>query len=141
MPRPPFCRLRQARVIPRRPQPPPRLLEDAEIVVIVAARNHVSDSHIPNGLAVFFTITTLVVFFYPIIKLTPSWLERRMAKSIALHRSAIIVLDQAVAATTDVEHRARLEAQRDHHRGIIDKLMPGDAAAGRAAAARFDEAA
>jgi hypothetical protein len=101
----------------------------------------VSDSHIPNGLAVFFTITTLVVFFYPIIKLTPSWLERRMARNIRLHRSAIIALDQAIAVTTDADHRARLGVQRDYHQGVIDRLMPGDAAASRAAAARLDKAA
>lgn len=100
-----------------------------------------SDSHIPNGLAVFFTITTLVVFFYPIIKLTPSWLERRMAKNIVLHRNAIIALDIAAAVTTDAGHRARLKAQREYHQAIIDSLMPGDAAASRAAAAGFDKAA
>jgi hypothetical protein len=101
----------------------------------------VSDSHIPNGLAIFFTITTVVVFFYPIIKLTPSWLERRMAKNIARHRSAIIALDHAAAATSDAEHRARLEAQRDYRQGVINRLMPGDAAASRAAAALLDKAA
>jgi hypothetical protein len=99
-----------------------------------------SNSTIPNGLAIFFTIATLIVFFYPIIKLTPSWLERRMATNIIRHRRAIMALDEAAATTTDAEHRTRLETQRDYHQAIINSLMPGEAAASRAAA-RFDVAA
>jgi hypothetical protein len=100
-----------------------------------------SGSHIPNGLMVVFSITTLVVFLYPIVKLTPSWLERKMAKKIILHREAIAVLAQTVETTTDIEQRARLQTQLDYHQATINALVPGEVAAARTAPVRFDTAA
>lgn len=100
-----------------------------------------SGSHIPNGLAVMFSITTLIVFLYPIIKLAPSWLERSMGKKIILHRSAIIALGEAIESTADAGQRDRLLAQLDYHQAAIDALVPGERAATQAAAPRIDAAA
>jgi hypothetical protein len=100
-----------------------------------------SGSHIPNGLAVLFSITTIIVFLYPIVKLTPSWLERSMAKKIILHRSAIIALNEAIDTTADPEQRARLVDQRDYHQAAINALVPGEPAGMAAPAPRIDAAA
>ena len=89
-----------------------------------------SGSPMINGLAVFFTITTVAVFLYPIIKLTPSWLERRVNRQIGFHRGAIAALGSAMAGTdNDHAHRARLAAQHDYHRAALMALAPDDAIA------------
>lgn len=78
-----------------------------------------------NGLTAFFAVTTAVVFLYPIVKLTPSWLERSLNKKIAFHRAAHVALSTAVAqAHNDPEHAARLAAQRDYHRSALQALVP-----------------
>ena len=87
-------------------------------------------SHIPNGLMVIFTITTVVVFLYPIIKLTPSWLERSMAKRIILHREALAAIGTAMEQSRgDAAQLARLQAQHDYHVVVLRGLVPGEAAA------------
>jgi hypothetical protein len=100
-----------------------------------------SGSNIPNILMVVFSITTIVVFFYPIVKLAPSWLERKMAKKIILHREASIVLAETIETTADVEQRARLQTQLEYHRAAIHTLVPGEVAAARAEQVRLDTAA
>ena len=47
-----------------------------------------SGEPIINGLMIFFTLTTIAVIAYPIIKLLPSWLERRVYRTAAFHRDA-----------------------------------------------------
>lgn len=81
-----------------------------------------------NGLMVVFSITTVAVFLYPIIKLLPSWLERSLGKKIAFHRDAIVALGTAIERAHNApEHLARLQAQRDYHRAALTALAPGDA--------------
>lgn len=100
-----------------------------------------SASHIPSFLMVFFSITTAVVFFYPIIKLTPSWLERSMAKTIILHRHSLAALDAALERSdNDAELTARLRAQHDYHQAALQTLVPGEVAPA-APAPRIDAAA
>jgi hypothetical protein len=75
-----------------------------------------------NGLMIFFSVTTVAVILYPIIKLTPSWLERRLDRKIAFHRDAIVALEAALIATTDAAQTARLTEQRDFHRAALASL-------------------
>lgn len=75
-----------------------------------------------NGLMIFFSVTTVAVFLYPIIKLTPSWLERRLNAKIRFHGEAIVVLEAALAATNDPAQTARLTSQRDFHRAALASL-------------------
>ncbi len=82
-----------------------------------------------NGLMAFFAVTTAVVFLYPIVKLTPSWVERSLNKKIAFHRAAHAALVTAVTqAHNDPEQAARLTAQRDYHRSALQALVPNDVA-------------
>jgi hypothetical protein len=82
-----------------------------------------SGSSIINGLMVFFSLTTVAVFLYPLIKLTPSWLERRLGRKIEMHRASLAALDGALALPgQDVTHVARLTAQRDWHRAALQSL-------------------
>ena len=88
-----------------------------------------SSSPIITGLMIFFSITTVVVVLYPIVKLAPSWFERSLHRRGALHRQAIAALGLAISRVGgDVEHRARLVAQRDYHRASLASLFPDDAA-------------
>lgn len=88
-----------------------------------------SGSPIITGLMVVFSITTVAVFLYPIIKLTPSWLERSLGKKVAFHRDAAVALGVAIErAHNDPEHRGRLQVQRDYHLASLTALVPGDAA-------------
>lgn len=99
-------------------------------------------SPIITGLMIFFSVTTAVVVFYPIIKLAPSWFERSVSRRAALHREAIAALGLAIdRAGGDVEHRARLVAQRDYHRGALANLFPDDAVLAAPAPLRVDAAA
>lgn len=82
------------------------------------------DPAIPNFLTLFFAVTTVGVILYPLIKLTPSWLERSMGKKVVLHRNALIALDAAIAGTRDEAQRDRLQAQRDYHQASIEALFP-----------------
>lgn len=75
-----------------------------------------------NGLMIFFSVTTVAVVLYPIFKLTPAWLERRLNRKIAFHQDAAVALEVAIAATTDPAQLARLTAQRDFHRGALKDL-------------------
>jgi hypothetical protein len=75
-----------------------------------------------NGMMIFFSLTTVAVFLYPLIKLTPSWLERRLNRKIAFHQDALLALDAALAATSDPVQLARLTAQRDFHCGALKDL-------------------
>lgn len=89
-----------------------------------------SGSHIPNGLMIIFSITTIVVFLYPIIKLTPSWLERSMARKVIMHRDALAGIGAALERTdNDPEQIARLQVQHEFHRAALQALVPGDSQA------------
>jgi hypothetical protein len=82
-----------------------------------------SGSPLITGLTIFFSITTAAVFLYPIIKLTPSWLERRLNGKIAFHRAALEALEAALALPdTDDEQASRLIQQRDFHRAALKSL-------------------
>lgn len=99
-------------------------------------------SPIITGLMIFFSVTTAVVVFYPIAKLAPSWFERSVSRRAALHRDAITALGLAIDRSGgDVEHHARLVAQRDYHHGALANLFPGDAALATQASHRVDAAA
>ena len=87
-----------------------------------------SSSPIIAGLMIFFSVTTVVVVFYPIIKLAPSWFERSVYRRAALHRDALAALDLAIDRVGgDIDHRARLTAQRDYHRAALANLVQDDA--------------
>ena len=78
-------------------------------------------------LTVFFSVTTIAVFLYPIVRLTPSWLERSLNKKLVFHRNAHAALTAAVAQThNNPEHAARLAAQRDYHRSALQALVPNE---------------
>lgn len=99
-------------------------------------------SPIITGLMIFFSVTTAVVVFYPIVKLAPSWFQRSVSRRAALHREAIAALGLAIdRAGGDVEHHARLVAQRDYHRSALANLFPGDAGLAAPVAPRIDAAA
>ena len=86
-----------------------------------------SGSPIISGLMIVFSLTTLVVFLYPIIKLTPSWLERSLNKKIVFHRAAVEALGKAiVGAHNDPAQLARLTAQHDYHRASMQALVPNE---------------
>ncbi len=99
-------------------------------------------SPIITGLMIFFSVTTAVVVFYPIIKLAPSWFERSTLRKAALHREAIAALGAAIDRSgSDVEHQARLVTQRDYHRSALANLSPDDVSLTVAAPHRADAAA
>ena len=78
-------------------------------------------------LTVFFTVTTIAVFLYPIVRLTPSWLQRSLNKKLVFHRQAYAALTAAVTqAHNDPEHAARLAAQRDYHHSALQALVPNE---------------
>jgi hypothetical protein len=82
-----------------------------------------SGSSIITGLMVFFSLTTVGVVLYPVIKLTPSWLERRLGRKIDMHRASLLSLDAALAVPgQDAVQVARLAAQRDWHRAALQSL-------------------
>jgi hypothetical protein len=82
-----------------------------------------SGSSIANGLMIFFSLTTVGVVLYPLIKLTPSWLERRLGRKIDMHRASLVALDAALTVPgQDAVHVARLTAQRDWHRAALRSL-------------------
>jgi hypothetical protein len=86
-----------------------------------------ASSPIISGLMIFFSVTTVVVVAYPIIKLAPSWFERRVKGQAALHRDAVAALAVAIdRSADDAEHRARLKAQYDFHRAALANIAPGD---------------
>lgn len=84
-----------------------------------------SGSPLIDGMMVFFSVTTLVVVLYPVIKLTPSWLQRSLDRKIAFHRDALGALGTAITgAHNDPAHLARLTAQRDYHHAALQTLAP-----------------
>lgn len=86
-----------------------------------------TDSPMINVLSVFFTVTTVAVILYPIIKLAPSWLEGRVHKQVMFHRNAIEALDIALANTqAEPGQLLRLTTQRDYHRDALMTLAPDD---------------
>lgn len=100
-----------------------------------------SGAPIINGLMIFFSLTTVAVIAYPLVKLLPSWLERRVYRNIAFHRDAVAALGVAIdRAGTDAEQQARLQRQHDYHRAALAALAP-DAAMVSPPAAKVDAAA
>ena len=98
-----------------------------------------SASPIISGLMIFFTLTTIAVIAYPLVKVLPSWLERSVYRKIAFHRDAIAALDLAASRNADnPEHRARLMANADSHRAALAALAPRDAMLAAAAPQRAD---
>lgn len=103
-----------------------------------------SGSSIIDGMAIVFTLTTIAVVLYPIIRLTPSWLEGSLGKRIAFHRAAADALETALTRShNDPAQGDRLEAQLRYHRASLATLAPSHPAAAAVAAveARVDAAA
>jgi hypothetical protein len=101
-----------------------------------------STSSIPTILTIVFSVTTVVVILYPIIKLTPYWLERSVGKKVVMHSRAIVALDAAIGdAGNTPEHLARLVEQRAFHVAALAQLAPQAAATADAVTARIDAAA
>lgn len=76
-----------------------------------------------NGLTIFFSITTVVVLLYPLMRLAPSWLERRASKKAAFHRTALEAIELALAQPgQDASSADGLTAQRDFHREALRSL-------------------
>jgi hypothetical protein len=90
---------------------------------------------------IFFSVTTVAVVAYPIVKLLPSWLERSVYRKIAFNRDAIAALDSAAVRTSDPEHRQRLRAQARYHRAALAALAPNDPILAVDEAERIDAAA
>nr|WP_310525253.1 hypothetical protein [Polymorphobacter sp.] len=89
-----------------------------------------SGSPMINGLSILFTVTTVAVFLYPVIKLTPSWLERRVNTRIVFHRRAFDAIGVAMErAHNDSAQFDRLASQREFHRASLMALAPGELAA------------
>lgn len=85
-----------------------------------------SGSALIDGMMIFFSVTTVAVLLYPLIRLTPSWLEASLGKKIAFHRAAAAALETAIErAHNDPAQRARLQAQHDYHRVSLATLAPG----------------
>ena len=76
-------------------------------------------------LSAFFSITTVIVLLYPIIRLAPSWLERRVYRQIAFHRAAVAALTTEIdRAHNDRPHHDRVQGQLDYHRAALAALAP-----------------
>lgn len=79
---------------------------------------------------VFFSITTVAVFLFPIVRLTPSWLDRSLQEKIGFHRAAGEALAVALErAHNDPVQHERLSAQLAWHRQSLALLAPGSAPA------------
>ena len=101
-----------------------------------------SGAPVISGMMLFFTLTTIGVIAYPLIKLTPSWLEGRVHRRIAFHRDAITALGFAIDRVGhDSAQRDRLMAQHTWHRAALANLAPGEVPVAAAPAASIDEAA
>ncbi len=78
-----------------------------------------------SALALFFTCTTILVFAFPIARLAPFWLERRLGRSIRFHRRAAEALAIAMQRShNDPDHHARLAAQHAWHVAALQALAP-----------------
>ncbi len=99
-------------------------------------------SAIITGLQIFFSVTTVAVVGYPLVKLTPSWLERSLNKKIAFHRAAVDALGVALTrAHNDPDQQARLQAQQDYHTASLTALVPGEVRAATKPVTALDAAA
>ena len=97
---------------------------------------------IPTVLTIVFSLLTLGVFLFPIIRLTPHWLERSVGKKVVLHSRAIAALDAAIEdAGNTAEHRARLIEQRDFNVAALARLAPQGAPSLAPADVRINAAA
>ena len=95
-----------------------------------------------NGLMVFFTLTTIAVIAYPIVKILPSWLEGAVHRKIAFHRDAIIALEVAIdRAGNDPAQHARLTTQLARNKAALTALAPADAPGAAPVRAQVDAAA
>ncbi len=78
-----------------------------------------------SGLAVFFTVTTVLVLLYPVIRLIPFWFQRQTGGKVRFHRQAIAALTVAIdRSEAGSEQRARLQAQHDWHAAALAILAP-----------------
>lgn len=78
-----------------------------------------------SALALFFTCTTFLVLGFPIARLAPFWLERRIGRSIRFHRRAAEALAIAMQRShNDPDHHARLAAQHEWHVAALQALAP-----------------
>lgn len=101
-----------------------------------------SGSLIINGLMIFFSVTTVAVLLYPIIRLTPSWLEGSLGKRIAFHRAAAGALEAAMKVAHDDRGQFdRLKAQHDFHRASLAMMAPSGRVAPEDVPQRVDAAA
>lgn len=77
------------------------------------------------NLALFLSVTTTLVFAFPLVKLAPFWLQRRRHRQLAWHRSAAGALALAMTRChNDPDQLARLTAQHDWHLAAIAALAP-----------------
>ncbi|KPF74412.1 hypothetical protein IP88_07945 [alpha proteobacterium AAP81b] len=82
-----------------------------------------------SGLALFFTCTTVLAFVFPLAKLVPFWLDRRIQRQVAFHRAAAAAIAEAMPRNhNDPAHYARLATQLAYHRGALAALAPERAA-------------
>ena len=101
-----------------------------------------SGTLIINGLMIFFTVTTIAVIAYPLVKLLPSWLERSVYRKVAFHSDAFAAIEVALARPHNApEYQARLTAQHDYHRKALAALAPGHPAPAAAEPTKVDAAA
>lgn len=78
-----------------------------------------------SGLALFFTCTTVLAFVFPLAKLLPFWLDRRLQGLVAFHRAAAATIAEALPRNhNDPAHHARLAAQLAYHRAALAALAP-----------------
>ncbi len=76
-------------------------------------------------MALFFSVTTTLVFAFPLVKLAPFWLQRRLHRQLAHHRAAAEALALAMTRChNDPDQLARLTAQHDWHLAAIAALAP-----------------
>jgi hypothetical protein len=79
-----------------------------------------------NGMMVFFTLVLLAAVVVPLRLLMPPWMERVRDRRIAFHAAAADALATELARPQpDLQHAARLFAQRRHHIAALLSLDPG----------------
>lgn len=101
-----------------------------------------SASPIITGLTILFSISTVTVFLFPIVRLAPSWLERPLNKKIVFHTAAIDALQEALArAHNGSAQHARLTAELEYHRAALLTLAPAQVAEATKVPRAFDSAA
>ena len=91
---------------------------------------------------VVLSITTTLVFLFPLVRLAPSWLERPLNRRLAYHRAAVKALAEAILRSQgEPAQLARLNAQCDYHCAALARLLPDNPVAAGKAKTELDSAA